>query len=350
MRYFRTILIAACISPTLGNLIAPRRRIAPQSKPIKAWSSSQLKINPTARTRRGNALMLRLRGGGEVGKASFGTKAGLQACLTALNIGCWLVPLNMKSFTDNARALSLANSFSGGVFLALAFGHLLPHSIHELAQVANFEGSPETTACAVAALGYLLVFVVEKIVFNTDSLLEGGEGGAGDAAKGGSSGGAPAGKAVGAVLLLSALAVHSLVEAAALGVQSTAKSAYLLAASIGLHQPAESVALLVALVKAGLSKSHITALLSAFSMIGPIGLLCGVAAKDFAGSLAEPLLVALTAGTFFYVGATEVVAEEFESYEHAGKWSKFVSFSVGMGLISVVISMAERLEATAGLV
>jgi hypothetical protein len=42
-----------------------------------------------------------------------------------------------------------------------------------------------------------------------------------------------AGKGVGAVLLLSALAVHSLVETAALGVQSTAKSAYLIAASIG---------------------------------------------------------------------------------------------------------------------
>jgi len=43
------------------------------------------------------------------------------------------------------------------------------------------------------------------------------------------------GKGIGAVLLLSALAVHSLVETAALGVQSTAKSAYLITASIGMH-------------------------------------------------------------------------------------------------------------------
>ena len=129
--------------------------------------------------------------------------------------------------------------------------------------------------------------------------------------------------------------------------QSTAKSAYLLAASIGLHQPAESVALLVALVKAGLSKPQITALLGAFTAVGPLGLACGLAAKDMAGGLAEPLLVALTAGTFIYVGATEVVAEKIESHEVAGKWPKFLSMSTGMGLIAAVIALTERLEASA---
>lgn len=172
------------------------------------------------------------------------------------------------------------------------------------------------------------------------------------------------------MLLLSALAVHSLVETAALGVQSTAKSAYLITASIGklsrkkksviteghskntslrphirmhfelslkecykylllrktfalalsppsfldpcsivtsgLHQPAESVALLVALVKSGLSKRRIALLLGGFTLVGPLGLGCGVLAKEVIGGAVEPLLVALTAGTFFYVAATEV--------------------------------------------
>jgi zinc transporter 1/2/3 len=74
----------------------------------------------------------------------------------------------------------------------------------------------------------------------------------------------------------------------------------------GLHQPAESVALLVALVKAGLPKRRVALLLGCFSAVGLVGLGGGLLAKEAAGGAVEPLLVALTAGTFLYVAATEV--------------------------------------------
>ena len=140
-------------------------------------------------------------------------------------------------------------------------------------------------------------------------------------------------------------------ETAALGVQSSKRSAYLLAASIGLHQPAESVALLIALVKAGLGKRRICALLGLFSAVGPIGLAAGVLVKEVAGGMVEPLLVALTAGTFIYVGATEVVAEEFggegNPHEHAPKGAKFGAMVTGMGLIGAIVAVTGRLEASA---
>jgi len=76
--------------------------------------------------------------------------------------------------------MSLANAFSGGVFLSLAFGHLLPHAIDELTSLLHASGSghalplgltPATCACCMAAAGYLMVFLVERIVFDTENML-----------------------------------------------------------------------------------------------------------------------------------------------------------------------------------
>lgn len=53
------------------------------------------------------------------------------------------------------------------------------------------------------------------------------------------------------------------------------------------------------------------------------GLGIGIAVSKFFGQLADAIMVALAAGTFIYVGATEVIAEEFESQED--KWKKFLS-------------------------
>lgn len=46
----------------------------------------------------------------------------LQMCLTTLNVMCWLIPMKIRSFVESKRAISMANAFSGGVFLSLAFG------------------------------------------------------------------------------------------------------------------------------------------------------------------------------------------------------------------------------------
>ena len=46
-------------------------------------------------------------------------------------------------------------------------------------------------------------------------------------------------------------------------------------------------------------------------------------------------------------GTWQVVAEEFEAHEAAGKWPKFLSMAAGMGLIAAVVQVTERLEATA---
>ncbi|CAM9546984.1 unnamed protein product [Scytosiphon promiscuus] len=116
-----------------------------------------------------------------------------------------------------------------------------------------------------------------------------------------------------------------MMETMALGLSSNKLSAGLLAMSIGLHQPAESLALLVSFLKSGLTERQVVKYLSIFSCIGPVGLSIGIAISEFAGKLADAVLVAMAAGTFIYVGATEVIAEEFESPHD--KWKKFFALS-----------------------
>ena len=94
------------------------------------------------------------------------------------------------------------------------------------------------------------------------------------------------------------------------------------------NQPAESIALLVAFLKSGMPKGEIIRFLSIFSAMGPVGVARGMAVNQFAGPLVDSVMVAVVAGTFVYVGATEVIPEEWEDSEH--KWKKFAALMGGI--------------------
>ena len=48
-------------------------------------------------------------------------------CL-AVTLASGLAPMKIKGCNSNPRVLGIANSFSGGVFLAIAFCHILPEA------------------------------------------------------------------------------------------------------------------------------------------------------------------------------------------------------------------------------
>jgi zinc transporter 1/2/3 len=159
-----------------------------------------------------------------------GWKIIFQAFLTTLNVLCWLIPLRSKKISENKLALSLANAFSGGVFLSLAFGHLIPECVH------GFEGYNEVTPYLLILSGYLLIFFVEKVAFDTQEILHEMEHSKdkkvtnGD----GENQGATSGRS--ALILLAALAVHSILEMAALGLSDSFGDSAILTVSIALHQ------------------------------------------------------------------------------------------------------------------
>ena len=52
--------------------------------------------------------------------------------------------------------------------------------------------------------------------------------------------------------------------------------------------------------------------------------------------------MALAAGTFIYVGCTEIVAEEFEESEN--KWKKFAALLAGVGIVGAITCVTEGWE------
>ena len=265
-----------------------------------------------------------------------------QAMLTTINVVCWLVPLKSKRITDNKLGLSLANAFSGGVFLSLAFGHLIPecvHGFHGIGKEFN-----EALPYMIVLGGYLLIFFVEKVAFDAHEIMHEMEGKghhhghSHNESKATENGSTPilredssgfTGRS--AVILLGALAVHSILEMTALGLADTFGDSALLSLSIALHQPAESIALLVAFLKSGMPKPQIVQFLSIFSCMGPIGVAIGMAVNNFASPVVDATMLAIVAGTFVYVGATEVIPEEWED---SGQLIVFFS-SAFVALLSV---------------
>lgn len=108
-------------------------------------------------------------------------------------------------------------------------------------------------------------------------------------------------------------------------------------------QPAESIALLVAFLKSGMPKSQIIQFLSVFSAMGPIGVALGMAVNEFAAPIVDAAMLAVVAGTFVYVGATEVIPEEWEEPEH--KWKKFAALMSGIVSIYAITQYTMTLGA-----
>jgi solute carrier family 39 (zinc transporter), member 1/2/3 len=280
-------------------------------------------------------------------------KVLFQTILTAINVLCWLIPLRSKKISDNKLALSLANAFSGGVFLSLAFGHLIPECVEKFEATSGNLNLPHTTPYLLCLLGYLVIFFVEKVAFDPHEILHEMEAAAAKTVPSTprANGNASPASAVSAmsespsvtpppftgsrsaVILLGALAVHSILEMMALGLSDSFGDCALLTLSIALHQPAESIALLVAFLKSGMPKDDILRYLSVFSCMGPIGVGLGMAVNQFAAPIVDSVMLAIVAGTFVYVGATEVIPEEWEDPEH--KWKKFAALM--SGIISILV-------------
>lgn len=286
-------------------------------------------------------------------------KLTLQLVLTIFNIICWSLPLQNKNFTQNTFLMGIANSFSGGIFLMMAFGHLIPHSVEAMGELGH---SPQFSYYFTLA-GYLLMLFIEKVAFSqTHALLHGSHESCADThvhhahshhhhhSPNSTSSEKPTSllSPKSAMVLVFAMSIHSFFETVALGLTNDKPSALMLAASIALHQPAESIALLLACLKTSLSMSSIIKLLSVYSIVGPLGVMSGVLISKVSSPLIEALVVAVTAGTFLYVGATEIANEEFEHVEGVEKYGKFVSLLSGMGFMAVVHSVSEKWEHLSG--
>lgn len=315
----------------------------------------------------------------------FGMKAIVSAVVFVEVCAGSVVPYALKYLPAADYYIGLLNTFSGGVILATGLIHLVPEVIEEQFEVDLPNEYP--LGMVMMTGGFLLVFFLEQIVFGghdhaeTSSKAPLGRNASGvttmelkimqsgkictDKASGldtrssdctieYGSGRLPLpGPPEGAVsrfifenkeglILLMALSAHGLLEGLVVGFQDDRKTLLILFASIASHKFAAAMALSSRFMKNGAVFLKAFFFVFLFSLLGPFSIMLGTVLHGVP-ALVHLILNGLASGTFVYIGAYEVVHEEFSMDEKSTSMSarsqravKFVSMVLGVVLISLI--------------
>jgi len=271
-----------------------------------------------------------------------------------------LIPFLFKKCTHSARIMSIANACAGGIFLAVGFCHMLPEGVESLEGFQG-EGKPLGNfplGFFLLGIGGLLILFVEKVMLgkehhdlghghaHPDQDLEQGHYHPPINAPEGTDPGSmeaplltappPPPRSVSlitSIVLVVALGVHSFIEGLALGIIETATEALLLFIAIIAHKWAETAALSIAFITAGLKVKINIIIIIVFSLITPVGIAIGMsigaAIEGDSALIIRGCLQVLAAGTFTYVSYIELISEAFE--DRRDKWLKLIVLLVGFG-------------------
>ena len=81
-----------------------------------------------------------------------------------------------KDHHNKTKLLGFSNALSGGIFLSIAFFHLLPEANETFRDYFNEKNKPKLAAYPFhflfAFLSYSMILFIEKIAFNSHSLID----------------------------------------------------------------------------------------------------------------------------------------------------------------------------------
>eukprot|EP00668_Euglena_longa_P032023 GGOE01041306.1.p2 GENE.GGOE01041306.1~~GGOE01041306.1.p2 ORF type:complete len:315 (-),score=92.53 GGOE01041306.1:291-1211(-) len=241
-----------------------------------------------------------------------------------------LVPLVSAAFHENKAAMGLANAFAGGVFLAVGVCHLLPDAVEELSTLRPDLNGRFPVAFLLFILGYTVVLAVDRVLFSAHTAPgHGFHTGSFDRpllhAEPVHDG---AGAHTAGYVLLLALSLHGATEGTALGLQDDAEAVFPLLVAIVAHKWAEALALGISFASTGMDRQRATVLLTAFALSSPLGIALGMALTAVLSPLAVACSLAMAAGSFLYIGASDIVVEEFAPGQ--SNWLQLFSFLFGL--------------------
>ena len=274
-----------------------------------------------------------------------GFKSAMGGAILAEAFAGGMAPMFVAKMLTNTidEVLGLMNAFSGGIFLSAGLTHILPHVIEAGASVT---WSPKSYPLpyALVCLGYMLIFFVERVFFHThghtleqhdhDEEHDAEEGGNANAAKHSHSHShAPViaqneksakphrrrmtDAELAPYVLLMAVSLHAVLAGVSLGVQSTRTNITAVAIAIISHKAPAAFSIGFAFYKSGVTTyKHMCAIMFAFACVTPIGIAIGVGIGS-SSPTASLVLEGLAAGSFIYVGTTEIATDEFETSAEA---------------------------------
>ncbi|KAG7387231.1 hypothetical protein PHYBOEH_008333 [Phytophthora boehmeriae] len=287
-------------------------------------------------------------------------------CIWVVGLAGGLIPAFLAAKGSRSPILSVLSAFSGGVFLAGGFFHLL-HSAIENPALRKWSTEDEgrydfpyaEMFCTLGFLGLLLLEQAAQAKMNSskgqnsgqnylpaktedDEELHGatesddnytedldeeeGQSSASNVRRshaghshfGGAEGGADAGSLAVAMVLFIALSFHSVLEGLGIGAQK--ETAWGVFMAIIMHKGLAAFALGSGLVQSAMPVGHVMLYMIVFSFMSIIGIIVGwiIAADSSEDSAAAGICVALASGTFIYVAVMEVIPQEFPRHSHGG--------------------------------
>lgn len=113
-------------------------------------------------------------------------------------------------------------------------------------------------------------------------------------------------------ILMIALAVHAVFEGLALGLTAELKDTINITIAILIHKGAAGSSLGISLVKTFPNDFKLCRwLVFIFAIASPLGVAIGMILKDYAGEMVQIVFTCLAAGSFVYIGCSEIIVEEF---------------------------------------
>jgi zinc transporter 1/2/3 len=283
------------------------------------------------------------------------TSLKLVLLLLTLAVG-WIgaaLPLLRERKAVGGGWVGVGNAFAAGLFLGVGLLHFLPEA------TAGFEarGAEFPLAPALALAAFLLLLLLEHVLLpdaaHDAAHSHSGEGLGGahvhsSAHLGTSHGHADPHEATvvsasaSPYVLVFALSAHSVLAGLALGADPDRVGTLLSFLAIAVHKGTAGLALGMALATSAIGKRRGLWMAALFALMTPLGIGVGMVAGgplQLGARIAfEAGVSALAAGTFLYIGAFDLLQDEF--LRPGRRWAKWVSAAAGVLLAALLAGSA----------
>ena len=118
-------------------------------------------------------------------------------------------------------------------------------------------------------------------------------------------------KFLNSMVILLAISLHAVLAGITLGVQGERSNVITIAVAICSHKAPAAFSIGAKFLRDGMPVKLVLPLIGAFSLVTPVGIGIGICIGS-AKPVLRLILEGLAAGTFIYVGATEITTDEFE--------------------------------------
>ncbi len=236
--------------------------------------------------------------------------------IIALTIISGLVPLRLA--LRHQRLFAYSDAFASGVFLSASLLHLLPDAANGFSSA--FPSFHYPLAQLICIITFMILLLLERSV-----LLYGAHH-------------KPNGHNLAPLLLALVISIHSIVEGAAIGINSSLAGMSVILLAVLAHKSSEGLALSCNLHRYHIDHKKITKIILLFSLTSPLGIFIAGTSGHFidgnAAKLSEMILDAVAAGTFLYLGTVHIIEKE-KKFEDIGEILAIVFGITLMGLVAI---------------